>query len=412
DPFTISKHLAGNTAPFLRLSGAPYWQDRDYPGGSKDRSKMIEMIDMSRLERSWYPGEDIEIVSEGDTYPRPRHHCPASFLNLFDGALRSDGRLDGIMHYSMDYVSSADYERGYIDSHVRMAEDLDRLYETFSSAETVGLRVYDSMKKIEDADFSLDPVSPGFVRNQFFTRSVRYTSHNSLPVTFYGSGCAGLLFGESARHFGPEILKKPLILDAAAAMILKKRGIDTGIVSMEKERFRPSYECWKNGEHTLLCNDYKKVFDDSCAVKLTLDPKAEVLSRFDLPSGLPASYSYENADGQKFLVFAVNAYVSLPDYYRSYMRQAQIFDFLEKAGSPLPVKTLKHPDLYVVAARSVGALHVALFNCFPDEIFDLDLEVSGCFGSAEFHRAEGTLSGRTVTIRHLAAFDWCYLTLS
>ena len=118
DSFTISKVLAGNTKPYLRLIGAPYWDEVRLHG-----NRRVDVIGLERMARAWYDGDDMEIVSEGDTYPRPRHAVPASHLELFDAALRADGSFSGIMKYLMDYNSSANYERGYINAHLKNVPD-------------------------------------------------------------------------------------------------------------------------------------------------------------------------------------------------------------------------------------------------------------------------------------------------
>lgn len=410
DAFTVSGLLAGKTKPYLRLSGAPYWQDRNYPGGSKDRSSLVDIIEMNRLEASWCQDRGIEIVSEGDTYPRPRTHCPASYLNLFDAALRADGSLSGIQMYVIDYVSSAGYEHGYIDSHLRIEDDLNDLTERFSAGEAVGLRVYESMKKIEDADFTWEKPSPSYVRNQFFARSVRFTSHLSIPTTFAGPGAAGVMFGESARHFGKEALEKPLILDVASALILKEVGIDVGLEKVTEYSYLPSKEYFADGEVTLISKDLKGLVP--YAEHIEVSDRVKVLSRFESAEGGVASYSYENSCGMKFLVFAVNAFRCHPDYFRSYARQKQTFSFLHECGADLPVVTYGHPDLYVIAKKKDDTFSVALFNCFADEIFDLKIELSESFDRAEFFRADGEHSGKTAVIRHLGAYDWCYAEFS
>ncbi|MCQ2414112.1 MAG: hypothetical protein MJ082_04890, partial [Clostridia bacterium] len=112
DSFEISRILAGKTAPFLRLIGAPYWAAEKQWG-----NRLQDVIELERIQRSW-GGEGIEIFAEGDAYPRPRFHTPASYVELFDAALRVDGSLDGILKYMADYTSSASYETGYFDRHV------------------------------------------------------------------------------------------------------------------------------------------------------------------------------------------------------------------------------------------------------------------------------------------------------
>ena len=78
--------------PFICLIGAPYWSIKRDHGNSR----LQNCIELHRMERS-FCGDDIEIFAEGDTFPRPRHTCPASYLELFDMAMRADGGFDGIV---------------------------------------------------------------------------------------------------------------------------------------------------------------------------------------------------------------------------------------------------------------------------------------------------------------------------
>lgn len=39
---------------------------------------------------------DIELVSEADTYPRPRCWVPSSHVEMYDMILRADGLTNGI----------------------------------------------------------------------------------------------------------------------------------------------------------------------------------------------------------------------------------------------------------------------------------------------------------------------------
>ena len=101
DSMELTQALAGNTKPFLRTIGAPYWAAND----PKNR-RLSYVIGVSRMQRWWCEGQGIELFSEGDAYPRPRYCTPASFLEMYDMALRADGGWDGILKYMIDYTSS------------------------------------------------------------------------------------------------------------------------------------------------------------------------------------------------------------------------------------------------------------------------------------------------------------------
>ena len=64
------------------------------------------------MEQSW--NGNIETMSEGDQFPRPRTACPASYLEIFDTALRASGDFKGILKYAIDYTSKPGYEDSYI----------------------------------------------------------------------------------------------------------------------------------------------------------------------------------------------------------------------------------------------------------------------------------------------------------
>ena len=51
------------------------------------------------MESAWTKNGEIEIMAEGDVYPRPRTLCPASCLEGFDTAIRASGCTDGVLKY-------------------------------------------------------------------------------------------------------------------------------------------------------------------------------------------------------------------------------------------------------------------------------------------------------------------------
>ena len=87
---------------------------------------------------------------------------------------QTDGGADGLHKYMLDYYSSAaDYE----------------LPEKY--------------------------VGESFVQDMLFSRSYRFATGCSLPMTLE-DGTAGLVFGEDAKKLPDEALQKPLIIDLHA----------------------------------------------------------------------------------------------------------------------------------------------------------------------------------------------------
>lgn len=307
DAATLSRILAGKTKPFLRLIGAPYWADNKSWG-----NRLQNVIELERMERSWCD-EGIEIIAEGDTYPRPRHTTPASYLELFDIAMRADGTTDGILKYIEDYFSSPEYEQGYVKAHIRNKKIYENVEKIFCGKSACGIRVYEKMNKIADAVIPKDVEGKCDVENMFFSISARMLSDNSIPSTYEGTGVCGIAFGENASMLTEDELKKGVIIDAEASRVLMRNGIDTGIV--------------KYGERTLIKEEYFIDYDEYAkggflAYKTELREGVNVKSNFICDDGGECllSYYYENSQGHKFFVFNFDAYFNGESIYRSYAR--------------------------------------------------------------------------------------------
>ncbi|MBQ9085723.1 MAG: hypothetical protein IJY47_00890 [Clostridia bacterium] len=186
--------FAGQTKPFVRLIGAPYWVATNSKG-----CFLQDVIELERMESSWTRDENIEIMAEGDTYPRPRISCPAAYLEGFDLAMRASGTTDGILKYTVDYVSSIDYETGYVTSHKRNAPLYPEINELFRDKIATGVRVYEFPQKIADMDAGEDNLSAATLQNTFFCTSERTLAACSIPTAYEGEGVCGACFGQSAR---------------------------------------------------------------------------------------------------------------------------------------------------------------------------------------------------------------------
>lgn len=358
DSVELSKILAGSTKPFLRLIGAPYW------GVSKAwGNRLADVIETERMELSYTENSGIEIFTEGDAYPRPRWNIPAAYLELFDLALRADGRANGIMKYMLDYRSNAaGYEPGYLEAHARHTEARAEIDSAFDGSTAIGVRVYEEQHKLKNAvlpEFSGDGSS---VQDRLFSFGARFANAMSLPIVWNGAGCAGIAFGENAAYLPDSAFEKPLILDLPAAKILMERGIDVGIRKIGEGASGPE-------EHFLDENDFTRV-DFRCPVmKLGLDPSAKVLSEL---GSSPVAFTYEARIGHKFLVFAFDAAASDAQIFRNYHRQREVNFFVNP-----PVSCPGHPDLYIFAAERNGKISALLLNISPDKIYDPEVKIGG-----------------------------------
>lgn len=416
DSFEISRILAGSTKPLLRLIGAPYWAENRNWG-----NRLEDVIELERMECAWSGDtRDMEIISEGDTYPRPRFRVPASYLELFDSALRADGNLDGILKYVFTYYSRADQDPEYQARHNREKDLRETVSRVFDGKDAAGIRVWDQMKKVANADFSDKPgLTPRDVESTFFCMASRMLAENAIPTTYRGTGCAGIAFGEAARALPPEAFERPLILDVRAARILSQNGVDVGIRDF--------------GGFFPRC---LKVSDD--------DPVASVRERFpaegdrvDLPHAgtdfardltlcegavpdsffcageaeVPACFTYRNADGNVFIIYNFDAWRVSETALRNYYRPRQLIRLLGGFGVTLPAVSTGNPDLYLLFKENRDEAALGLWNCHADYLDGARVTLGDSFRSAEFFGCTGSLSGKELTVSRLSAFEYCYVLL-
>ena len=394
DAPTISRVLAGNTKPLLRLIAAPYWVPLHLWN-----NRLQDVIEMSRLERSWC-GDGIEILAEGDTYPRPRFTCPAAFLEGFDTAMRADGTVNGILKYMVDYWSSAGYEPGYLTFHQRNQDLYSQLAQDFAPKKAAGIRVYEAMAKVDGQTFPEMPDKPHNFHRYLFSYAARMLSANSIPTTYDGTGCAGICFGENAKYLPGEALENGLILDAAAALLLQEQGIDTGIENFlgnfqSQEEYFPDY-----GEYALTA---------SPVMALALKESAQVLS-WHLRDGeqVPGSYFYENGAGQRFFVLCFDGCFCKERLFRQYTRSRQISDILPRlSGRKLPAHCPGNPDLYLMCKEDGDEMAVGLWNFCADPVLQPKVKLEKAFDNIRFIRCSGQPEGDTVTLSELPPYGFC-----
>ena len=412
-PAEIAKILAGKTKPFYRFIGAPYWAVRSSFG-----VYLQDAIELERMESSFEDNEGIEIFAEGDAYPRPRYNCPASYIEGFDTAIRASGCTDGILKYGMDYNSEPDYEQGYAKFHEKNRPIYKGIDEMFSGKKHTGIRVYESMKKIADMEMETATNKGADIEYMFQSKAARTLAHNTIPSTYEGAGICGIAFDENARALPLSALKNGLIIDAPAAEILMKRGVDVGI-----KKFGAPI----SGETEKVLDGGNKIyhyFVGTVVFNNEFSENIKVLSTLSTAVGdIPLSYLYENADGNKFLVFNAN---SRPNgegrrkntrfgpesVLRNYVRSKQIAEFAEYAsGKKLPAYVYGCPEMYLQCKEADGKLAVGIWNFFADEAFDFEVQLREEYSSVKFLGCEGTLKGDKVIIKSIPAFGFGFFEL-
>lgn len=405
DSIELAKAFAGKTKPILRLIGAPYWSVPN------DGNKLADIIELERMQASWCENKGIEVLSEGDVFPRPRHNVPSAVLEGFDTALRADGKTDGILKYMIDYSCPADYETGYIDRHVRNIPLYSKIDKFFSDLRPAGVRVYDCMHRLENAEFPMD-INGNQILDRFNNAGSKFLSDLSVPMQ-YTEPDVTVVFGENARHVPIEMLCNGVILDGVAAKILTERGIDVGVKSIESSFIAHSeYYPDENAEIKFRSGMYGS--DGAVCFDIVPKKNSKLITKY-ISDKITWSYQYENENGQRFLVYPFDALLSrkVSMLFRNYYKQHQLNKSLEwLRKKPMDVYVPSNPDLYIQTKRDVDTLAVGLWNFFPDDVFEPKIYLGEKWKSAEFLNCTGSLSDNTLTLSDIKPYGFVAVRLS
>lgn len=368
DAIELAKILAGNTKPIMRLSGAPYWVS-SFQRFRHMGMELPAIIEFVRLQEEWCKGSGIELYDENDNFPRPRSHCPAALNECYDLCLTASGNVEGFMHeceIGPEYLDpESEYETGYELAHVMNAPKSAWLLSHFSG-DSEGLRVYEPMHKLAYMTFPEKFVGQQKVMDTAFSPAQSFLANLSIPTKLSGEDCVGIAFGITPHFMSERERKGNLVLDAIAAEEMKKAGIDVGLKSMRLVE-APNEEYFPEDEMTITLYYFAGNY-----YQMELSEGAKVLSWFK--SGdemMPAAYQYENADGQRFLVYSFDSYSIREDSdtFTSRNRQKQMFESIAWLGKELCAACPGHPGLYMIARRDGEKLCVALCNTCMDWVY-------------------------------------------
>ena len=408
NPIPIAEILAGSHKKEMRLIGAPYWQ-RIF---RHSLTNMISVVDYTRHQAyECKKHGDITVIAEGDVFPRPRYACPAASLETFHTILLADGNFDKISKYALDYTSSVNYEKGYALEHERNSKlylDIERI---FKGKTAQGVHLVEPFElphvthKLNERPEQATPFSP----------SREILNANSIPAVFE-PGSVNLIFGENARTLDLDLLSYGSILDMEAAKILAERGVDIGFVSCEIAELKPLHINSPSYEKYFDYGEKTTVYKIPQVYHIALKEGARVRSEFSFfRQRYVASYTYENAEGARFLVIGLDASKCNPpsDLFRNYCRQRQLIDsYAWLGGKPLAAICTGHPDLYLMVKTDADSMAIGLWNYFADKIYQPEIEFCETYSSAEFINCEGKLEGNKVIISStLYAYEFCFVCL-
>lgn len=408
--YELAHVFAGKNKPFVRLIGAPYWGER-----RQLTCRPADVWNLERMELSWATeaDDDIEIYAEGDVFPRPRHIVPAAHLEWFDFILRTEDRMDGILRYMIDYTSSPSYEPGYVKAYLKHADLHAAAEQWFRGKQNTGVRVYETLKKVGDATLPTDRyVGDDYMDHFFYSPASHLLNYVSLSATFKGRGTAGICFGENAKMLDEEALSGGLFLDIVAAEKLTEQGIDVGLVSAEQME-------GTNDEYFVEHDEVAARYPDGCPnsqYTMVLREGAVITSSFGAGKGTtpeerrafaltrPACYRYENAKGQRFVVFGFDGMLVNERQFRCYERQSQMIADIEWLTGKKPAAVLRgQPDFYLLTKEDETETAIAFVNISLDELYDPVIELDRTYASAEFIGCTGKLEGDRILLADLPA---------
>lgn len=408
--FELSEILAGKNEPFIRLIGAPYWA---YHAERMLNARLGDVIGLERLELSYvetlqYKGE---VLSEGDTYPRTRFDCPASYLELFHSALSTENGLDGILKYPGEYTSYKDeYESGFSRLASYNREKREAVEEAFLNTDKVGFKILEIRDKMKTEEFLPEDVPPMEFERIVMPASIRAFTDLSLPYSFTGNGPT-VAFGDNARYLSLEELRRGVITDIVGARILKEKGIDVGIKDFGEEVVVGS------------CYEYYNDFDDEIFVQfyraanlfnLQLEQKAEVLTSTIFENRkYSLTYRYEGTNG-KIAVCCVGTTQTRGSfgYFKSYYKQ-RVFADLYKwfVGEELAAVSFDCPFLMQIVGKKEGKCIVGFWNIYQDGVANQLIYLQKKYHKAEFIGCDGRLEGKQLILNYLPGYDFCAIVL-
>lgn len=378
----LTRILAGETKPFLRFTGAPYWAAKDID--RFDGMPLGAIIEEARAEEAYCRDSGIEIFFENDSYPRPRYTVPSSILECFSLPMYASGGV-GELGYFFDYHSTPDYERGYVKHRLYNKPLYDFIDKNFNDKKPSGVRVYHEMRKLSLSEFSAESTERTVMRAHF-NRGAELLSVHGIP-TLYGDGsAAGIAFGEEARYVDKLPLR--LVTDIKGAAILAEKGIDVGFTEVEKTR-SPAFEYF--GDEKILLSfmaagDYYRA---------ALKESAEIVSEFQCADGrFPSAYRYASGECELLVyTFDVGTVSHKSGALRSYARGTQLAEFL--GGYPRIDKCVGLYQIFKQGDREDVCLFV---NISDDPIIDGEVALPAEYLSAELCGVSGELVGNRLVM--------------
>ena len=397
DAIELAKALAGDTKPFLRFTGAPYWTAK--PVNRFRGQSLAGVIEDVRAQEALSRDSGVEVFIENDSYPRPRYITPSSLIECFALAMRASGGA-GELSYLMDYVSSPEYETGYMAHRIYNKPLYDFIDKHFDDKTCVGVKVFNQMRKIQKQDIP-EYFSEYDILASHFNRGAEFLAINGIPTCYEDNLDCGAAFGEDARYV--KTFCKKMVLDAKAAKILSEMGYDLGFNEMNALA-TPRFE--KFGKERILLTYGTSAYG---YFDFKLKDNAKVLSTFEIDDvQYPSAYTY-HSNGVEFLVlcFDVNVVPHQSAVLRSYLRAEQLRNFFGGFSS-----IEKSNCLYQICKKGNGETALLFMNLSENPIINGEISLDDYYTEMETSFVDAELVGNKIKVNtFIAPFATFAITL-
>lgn len=389
----------------LRLIGGPYWLDAKSISAPMDFERM-QMLECKK--------RGVTAVVEDDVCPRQRHVISSYRLEFYHTVAIADGNFDGVQKYAFNYVSDFDYDNGYVEKSEQNKELYREIERVFKNKTCRGLHLVDAPDFIEHAK----ELPLAVEKRVMYSSGRKFLSDLSLPAVFE-PGSVNVIFGENARCIDKKWLKNGSILDLKSALVLQEMGVDVGIdfvKSLDEETpriFNGTIEDYFDYGNKIGINGGTVPY---CNVSLSKNAKQRSSIRV-MNKDMVGSYTYENANGERFLVygFEMDRVINVNGTIRNFNRQKQVVDLYEwlSGGDKLPAVCVGNPDLYLMTKVGDGAMAIGLWNNFEDEMMQKTIKLHKPYKKARFIGCDGMLLGDEIILaKALGAYSYGFIELT
>ena len=110
-------------------------------------------------------------------------------------------------------------------------------------------------------------------------------------------------------------------------------------------------------------------------------------------------------------MFAFDGDLADQIWFRTYRRAAQIKDFFEQCGEPVPLLCPGNPELYLLAKADAGGYALGLWNLSADPIYKPTVLCDREIANAQGVKCDVRTEGYTLILTQIDPFDYALVNI-